>query len=77
MIGEFRRRFWICLLLTLPILWLSPMLRHALGVAPTAFAGSDYVLAALSSVIYFYGGWPFLQGLASELARRLPGMMTL
>ena len=77
MIGDFRRRFWICLILTLPILWLSPMVRHAAGLPESAFASSDLVLLALSSAVYFYGGWPFLKGLASELAQRLPGMMTL
>jgi Cu2+-exporting ATPase len=77
MIADFRRRFWICLLLTLPILWLSPMVRHAIGLEQTPFASSDYVLLVLSSVVYFYGGWPFLTGLVSELGKRLPGMMTL
>jgi Cu2+-exporting ATPase len=77
MIADFRRRFWICLVLSLPIVWLSPMVRHAIGLAPVPFEGSDYALLALSTIIFFYGGWPFLRGLSTELAKRLPGMMTL
>ncbi len=77
MIADFRRRFWVSVALTLPVLWLSPMVRHAFGLEAAAFAGSDYWLLGLSSVVYFYGGWPFLAGLFSELAKRQPGMMTL
>jgi P-type Cu2+ transporter len=77
MIADFRRRFWVCLVLTAPVLWLSPMLRHAVGLAEVAFYGGDYVLLGLSSVVYFYGGWPFLSGFFSEFRKRQPGMMTL
>ena len=77
MIEDFRRRFWISLALTVPILWLSPMVRHVIGLSESPFAGSGFVLLALSSVVYFYGGWPFLAGLARELKKRQPGMMTL
>jgi Cu2+-exporting ATPase len=77
MIADFRRRFWICVLLTLPIVWLSPMVRHAAGIQRAPFEGSEYALLVLSSIVYFYGGWPFLSGLFSELGKRLPGMMTL
>ena len=78
MIADFRKRFWISLLLTLPVLALSPMIQHALGVGERwRFTGDEYVLTALSSVIYFYGGWPFLVGLRQEIAARNPGMMTL
>jgi len=78
MVEEFKRRFWISLLLTLPVLILSPMIQHALGLGTAwRFSGDTYLLAVLSSAIYFYGGWPFLQGLKDELSRRNPGMMTL
>ncbi|MFZ1626002.1 MAG: copper-translocating P-type ATPase [Gammaproteobacteria bacterium] len=78
MIADFRRRFWVSLLLTPPVLVLSPMIQDFLGLRETlSFAGSDYLLLGLSSVVFFYGGWPFLTGLASELAKRRPGMMTL
>ncbi len=77
MIGDFRRRFWIALILTAPILWLSPMVRHVVGLPESSFAGSQYVLLGLSSVVFVYGGWPFLAGLLGELAKRQPGMMML
>jgi Cu2+-exporting ATPase len=78
MVADFRRRFWISLLLTLPVLALSPMIQHALGAGESwRFPGDVYILAALSSVIYFYGGWPFLDGLRQEIVDRNPGMMTL
>jgi Cu2+-exporting ATPase len=78
MIADFRRRFWVSLALTLPVLALSPMIQGFLGLeAALAFAGDRYVLFGLSAGIFFYGGWPFLSGLASELGRREPGMMTL
>ncbi|MGH8769336.1 MAG: heavy metal translocating P-type ATPase, partial [Burkholderiales bacterium] len=63
--------------LTAPILWLSPMVRHLAGLRETPFPGSEYLLLILSSVMFFYGGWPFLAGLAGELRNRQPGMMTL
>ncbi|HEX5514525.1 MAG TPA: heavy metal translocating P-type ATPase [Gammaproteobacteria bacterium] len=78
MIADFRRRFWVSLVLTVPIIALSPMIQHWLGLRETlAFPGDTWLLAALSSVVYFYGGWPFLTGLKGELAKRTPGMMTL
>ena len=78
MIADFRRRFWVSLALTVPIVALSPMIQHWLGLRDAlAFPGSDYVLFALSSVVFFYGGWPFLKGLVAELRDRRPGMMTL
>lgn len=78
MVADFRRRFWISLLLTPSVLILSPMIQHAAGLGTALrFPGDTYVLTALSSVIYFYGGWPFLQGLSDEVRARNPGMMTL
>ena len=78
MIADFRRRFWVSLALTVPILLLSPMIQRFLGLAETlAFPGDVYVLFGLASVVYFWGGWPFLKGIARELTARRPGMMTL
>ena len=78
MVADFRKRFWISLLLTIPVLALSPMIQHVLGLGEGwRFAGDAYILTALSSVIYFYGGWPFLDGLRQEIRARNPGMMTL
>lgn len=74
----FRKRFWISLVITVPILLLSPMLQHwaGLGVA-LRFPGDAYLLFALSSLIFFYGGYPFLKGCIDEMKARRPGMMTL
>lgn len=76
MIQDFKRRFWISMVLTLPILALSPMIQGILGIEWN-FNGSNYVLFGLSSIVYFYGGWPFLSGLVSELKDKAIGMMTL
>lgn len=78
MIADYRRRFWVSLVLTVPVLALSPMIQRFLGVREALFfPGSDYLLFALSAVVFFYGGWPFLKGLVNELSRGRPGMMTL
>jgi Cu2+-exporting ATPase len=78
MIEDFRKRFWISLVVTIPILILSPMIQHFLGLKETLrFGGDSYVLFALSSFIFFFGGWPFLKGLFDELKKKQPGMMTL
>jgi len=76
MIEDFRRRFWISVIATVPIVILSPMIQEILGFT-LAFPGSLWVLFALSTFIFLYGGWPFLKGLVEELRDRLPGMMTL
>jgi Cu2+-exporting ATPase len=76
MIEDFKRRFLVSLILMLPVLLLAPMIQNFLGVTWT-FPGDRYVQFVLSSIIYFYGGWPFLKGLKEELGKRTPGMMTL
>lgn len=78
MIADFRRRFWVVLALTPPVLLLSPMIQHWLGLAERlAFPGDGLLLFALSTIAYVYGGWPFLTGFVSELRKKQPGMMTL
>jgi Cu2+-exporting ATPase len=79
MVADFRRRFWVCLVLTVPVLLLSPTTSgHAFGpIGLWTFPGSRWLLLVLGSVIYFYGGRPFLSGLLGELAKARPGMMTL
>ena len=78
MVADFRKRFWISLLLTVPILILSPMIQKFLGLGELIrFPGDSYVLFGLSSAVFFYGGYPFLKGLFDELKARQPGMMTL
>lgn len=78
MAADFRKRFWISLVLTLPILVLSPLLQTLVGLREAiSFPGDIYVLFGLSSAVFWYGGWPFLTGLFQELTSRRPGMMTL
>lgn len=78
MIADYRRRFWVTLVLTPPVLLLSPMIQHWLGLAGTiSFPGDGLLLFALSTIVYVYGGWPFLTGVVSELRKKQPGMMTL
>lgn len=78
MVADFRRRFWVSLGLTVPILLLSPSIQQGLGLLSAfSFPGASYLELALASAVYFYGGWPFLSGLREELAKRQPGMMTL
>ncbi len=76
MVADFQRRFWVCLVVTVPIVILSPMVQDMLGFTVT-FPGDRWLLFVLSSFVFFYGGWPFLKGLADELRDLLPGMMTL
>lgn len=77
MVADFRRRFWVCLVLTVPVLLLSPLVRDALHLQSLAFAGDKYVLLALSAFVYGWGGFPFLKGAVNELGKRQPAMMTL
>lgn len=76
MINDFKRRFFITLILTIPIMLLSPMIQHWLGV-DWKFTGSSYILFVLSTIVYVYGGWPFLKGWYQEMRHWKPGMMTL
>jgi len=76
MIDDFKKRFWISLILTMPVLLLSEMIQHWLGFE-IKFQGDKYVLLILSSFIFFYGGWPFLKGFVDEIKTKSPGMMTL
>lgn len=75
-IGDFKKRFYVVLVLTIPIMLLSEMIQHWLNIH-IRFPGSKYVLFALASVVFFYGGWPFLKGLVGEMRAKNPGMMTL
>jgi Cu2+-exporting ATPase len=77
MVLDFKRRFWVSLVLTVPVVLLSPMIQRALGVESLAFSGQGIIQLHFASVVFFYGGWPFLSGLVSELSHRKPGMMTL
>jgi len=76
MMEDFKKRFIVSVILTVPILILSPLIQRFLGFELT-FPGDHYVLFGLSAIVYFYGGWPFLKGMVDELRKKLPGMMTL
>jgi len=78
MVADFRHRFWVSMIITIPVLALSPLVQNLLGLRETlAFSGDSYVLFGLSAVVYFYCGWPFLKGIYDEVSERRPGMMTL
>lgn len=72
----FKRRFFICLVLTLPILYFSPQLQTWLNYQAITFPGSEWINPILGIIIYFYGGWVFLKGAWNELHSKI-GMMTL
>jgi P-type Cu2+ transporter len=72
----FKRRFFVCLLLTIPVLLLSQIIQTWLHFTITMDYQS-YVLLVLATIIYFYGGWSFLAGVPDELKKHQPGMMTL
>ncbi|NOT90746.1 MAG: cadmium-translocating P-type ATPase [Ferruginibacter sp.] len=76
MIADFRKRFYVVLVLTIPIVLLSEMIQHFMGV-DWQFTGSKYILFALSTIVFIYGGFPFLKGLVDEVKAKNPGMMFL
>jgi Cu2+-exporting ATPase len=75
-IEEFKKRFWVCLILTVPILLLSEMIQMWFGFR-IEIPYQKVILFILSSAVYFYGGSPFLKGSIKEIKARQPGMMTL
>jgi Cu2+-exporting ATPase len=76
MIADFKKRFYVVLILTIPIMVLSTMIQKFMGVN-WQFAGSSYILFTLSTIVFFYGGRPFLKGLVDEVKTKNPGMMFL
>jgi Cu2+-exporting ATPase len=73
----FRRRFWISLLLSIPVLVFSPTLQGWLGYTIPDFPGSEWITPVFAIIVFLYGGIPFLQMAVPELRNRKPGMMTL
>lgn len=73
----FKSKFWLSLLLTLPVIAYTQMIQHWFNFTPPAFPGSEYVPFVFSTIIFFYGGLVFIKGAIQELKARLPGMMTL
>jgi Cu2+-exporting ATPase len=76
-VAQFRRLFWIMLILAVPTVALSGMFAMILGYQVPEFAGSQWVSPVLGTVMYFWGGRPFLTGAISEIRSRAPGMMLL
>jgi len=73
----FRNRFWVALVLTLPVVFWAEHIQELLGYQAPDIPGSTWIPPVLSTVIFIYGGWIFVQGAWHELRARLPGMMTL
>ena len=78
MIEDLKKRFWISLIITIPILILSPTIQELVGLGESIrFTGDLYLLFILSSIVYFYGGYPFFKGFFNQIKSRTPGMDTL
>ena len=78
MVADFRRRFWVSLILSVPILLLAPLIQENLGVdGAWDFSGDSFIQWGFATVVFFYGGWPFLTGIVAETRSKSPGMMTL
>jgi len=75
--SSFLTKFWITLVFTIPIFFYSEMARMVFKIEAPQFVGSQYVLLALGSIVFFYCGWIFLASAFRELKAKLPGMMTL
>jgi Cu2+-exporting ATPase len=73
----FKNKFWLSLVLSIPVVVFSPMVGHLLGYHVPRFPGSAWIAPVLGTVIFFYGGMPFLKGGLTELKSRQPGMMLL
>lgn len=76
MIRDFRQRFYITIVLSVPVLALSKLIQQFLGFS-LEFSGDSMLVLGLATAIFVYGGWPFLKGLVDELRSKAPGMMTL
>lgn len=76
-VAMFKDKFWLSLLLTIPVLVYSEMISSWFNFTPPSFTGSEYVPFVLSTIIFFYGGLVFIKGAVSEIKAKLPGMMTL
>lgn len=73
----FRKRFWVCLVISIPVIIYSEMVQGWLGYTAPQFPGSEWITPILSVIIFIYGGIPFLQMARGELRNGRPGMMTL
>src|SRR3546814_13775213 len=69
----FFRKFWISLVLTIPVVLYANVVETIFKWSPPTFPGSDYLPLILGSIVFFYGGWVFLAGAWREIKGRLPG----
>lgn len=76
-VAQFRSKFWLSLILTLPTLVWGHMLQNALGYMAPLFRGASLIPAVFGAAVFLFGGRPFLQGALREIRDRRPGMMTL
>jgi len=76
-ISTFMLKFWVSLALTIPVVAYSELPKRLFDWSAPVFPGSEYLAPALSSIVFFYGGWIFIVGAMRELQAKLPGMMTL
>lgn len=74
---NFLKKFWVSLVLTIPVVLYADIVQKIFKWSPPDFAGSKYLVLILGSVVFFYGGWIFLVGAYREIRAKLPGMMTL
>ncbi|EAD6530271.1 hypothetical protein AP095_15180, partial [Listeria monocytogenes] len=74
--GNFKSKFFISLIFAIPIIILSPMMGVKLPFQ-ISFTGSDWIVLILATILFFYGGKPFLSGAKDEISTKKPGMMTL
>ncbi|MDQ3941017.1 MAG: heavy metal translocating P-type ATPase, partial [Actinomycetota bacterium] len=75
--AQFRDRFWVTLVATVPVVFFSEMFQELLGYTAPRFPGSTLISPLLGIAIFVYGGWPFLTGAVQEARARQPGMMLL
>ena len=73
----FRNKFWVCLIISIPVLIWDPMIQQWFKYQSPSFPGSNFIPAIFGTIVFIYGGWVFLQGAYRELANKNPGMMTL
>jgi Cu2+-exporting ATPase len=73
----FRNKFWVCLIISIPVLLWDPMIQQWFKYQLPSFPGSNFIPAVFGTIVFIYGGWIFLQGAYQELVHKTPGMMTL
>ena len=73
----FRNKFWVCLIISIPVLLLDPIIQQWFKYQLPSFPGSNFIPAVFGTIVFIYGGWIFLQGAYQELVHKTPGMMTL